>query len=145
MGKYAKGILRWIISKMNITAQRTATLSFLRVPLRRQMRTENPPTAGIRVFSKKPSLPCAVFLPNCFQTKKEQTNQCIQNRITKIIPVQNALRRTKRMHRREFLRRANDRVQPCSPSCCCGNTLRFHRTRPCARHCKSIYRHHADA
>ena len=105
MGKYAKGILRWIISKMNITAQRTATLSFLRVPLRRQMRTENPPTAGIRVFSKKPSLPCAVFLPNCFQTKKEQTNQCIQNRITKIIPVQNALRRTKRMHRREFLRR----------------------------------------
>lgn len=40
---------------------------------------------------------------------------------------------------------ARHRVHSHKTCCCCRNTLRFHRTRPCARHCKSIYRHHADA
>lgn len=50
--------------------------------------------------------------------------------------MQNALRRTKRMHRREFcaaqttaFNLARHRVHSHKTCCCCGNTLRFHRTR----------------
>ena len=76
-----------------------------------------PADGGNSGFFKKTFASVRSFFAKLFSDKKGANESMHSNRITKIIPVQNALRRTKRMHRREFLRRADDRVQPCSPSC----------------------------